>query len=299
MLFFVFLALPARAEKMLIAVIDLEAKGVSKIVSGAVTDIIRSEMVKTGLFTVVERTQMAEILKEQGFQMTGCTDESCAVKMGKLLSAQKILVGEINRVGEALMITVRIVDVEKGTSDHSASQKSLTEDEVDVAAVELTKNLATSIVEGNAEYFVQKKTYTGYYARALYPGWGQLYADRDFKGFTYLGTFTLAAGFAVYSWMNYSSAAKAYDNVPRNAEQSEFDKKFKAKKDAAIMFIAAGGLTGAIYIMNWIDIVFFSKPEAWGKQAANDIRGWSGFNIGYAFNPLYGKTLNVGYGIYF
>ena len=95
-------AIPARAQRMLVAVLDLEAKGVSKIISGAVTDIMRSEMVKTGLFTIVERGQMDEILKEQGFQQTGCTDQACAVKIGKLISARKILIGEVNRYEEVL-----------------------------------------------------------------------------------------------------------------------------------------------------------------------------------------------------
>ena len=57
----------AARDKMQIAVLDLQPKGVSKVLAGAVTDIIRSEMVKTGLFTVLERGQMKEILKEQEF----------------------------------------------------------------------------------------------------------------------------------------------------------------------------------------------------------------------------------------
>lgn len=72
------------AEKMQVAVLDLQPKGISKILAGAASDIIRSEMIKTGLFTVVERGQMNEIFKEQGFQMTGCTDQACAVQVGKV-----------------------------------------------------------------------------------------------------------------------------------------------------------------------------------------------------------------------
>ncbi|HPO44428.1 MAG TPA: CsgG/HfaB family protein [Spirochaetota bacterium] len=154
------------AEKMQVAVLDLKPREVSKIVTGAVSDIIRSEMVKTGLFTVVERAQMNEILKEQGFQMTGCTDQACAVQVGKLLSARKILVGEINRVGKAFMITVRIVDVEKGVSEFAANEKAENEDVLDKAGAGITRKLAQNIVEGNKEYFVERKTRSGYYTRA-------------------------------------------------------------------------------------------------------------------------------------
>lgn len=298
----VLLILPvaARAEKMLVAVIDLEAKGVSKIVSSAVTDIIRSEMVKTGLFTVVERSQMSEILKEQGFQMTGCTDQSCAVQLGKLLSAQKILVGEINRVGQALMITVRIVDVEKGSSDFAANEKSPTEDDVDKAAMAITKSLAENIVQGNQDYFTPKKTAGGYYTRALFPGWAQFYTDHDTKGYVYMGSFMLATGFAAFTYLNYADAAKAYDAVPGGADQSEFDKKFKAKKDAAGMFVGAAGIMGAVFLVNWIDVLLFSKPDSSNKTAFGGQHNYVAFNAGYLLHdPRPEKAMRVSCGIRF
>ncbi|HPV98654.1 MAG: Curli production assembly/transport component CsgG [Spirochaetes bacterium ADurb.BinA120] len=256
------------AEKMQVAVLDLKPREVSKIVTGAVSDIIRSEMVKTGLFTVVERAQMNEILKEQGFQMTGCTDQACAVQVGKLLSARKILVGEINRVGKAFMITVRIVDVEKGVSEFAANEKAENEDVLDKAGAGITRKLAQNIVEGNKEYFVERKTRSGYYTRAIVPGWGQFYADRDTKGYVFLGSFALSAGFAVFSYMRYSGAADDYSSVPRGAPQSEFDSKYDAKAKAANLFMIAGGVTALVYAAHWVDFLFFSRPEFGEKTAA-------------------------------
>ena len=54
-------------------------------------------MINTGQYVVIERNEMSKILNEQGFQMTGCTDVSCAVG-GKLMSARKMLVGTIMKI---------------------------------------------------------------------------------------------------------------------------------------------------------------------------------------------------------
>ena len=250
----------AARDKMQIAVLDLQPKGVSKVLAGAVTDIIRSEMVKTGLFTVVERGQMNEILKEQGFQMTGCTDSACAVQVGKLLSARKILMGEMNKMGGNFLLTVRIVDVEKGVSEFAASERAVSEDVLDKASADITRKLSENIVEGNKDFFVPRKTRVGYYARSLVPGWGQMYADRDTKGWLFLGAFIAAAGFTTYGYMNFQSADSAYQDVPRGSPQSEFDAKYDDKVAASRLFTIGLGLTAAVYLAHWVDAVFFTRP---------------------------------------
>lgn len=279
------------AEKMQVAVLELQPKGVSKVVAGAVSDIVRSEMVRTGLFVVVERGQMDEILKEQGFQMTGCTDQSCAVKVGQLLSAKKILIGEVNKIGKAFMITVRIVDVEKGTSDFAASEKAENEEALDKAGASITRKLADNIVGGNKEYFVEKKSPAGYYLRSIVPGWGQFYADRPVKGSVFLGGFLLSVGYTAYSYFNFTKAEKDYNDVPRGSSQAEFDSKFNDKKKAGQMLLIAGGVTAAVYLVNWADALIFSRPDFSNSQAALDQR----YPVSFSMNSGSGSaSLNDG-----
>jgi TolB-like protein len=253
-------------EKMQIAVLDLHPKGVSKILANAVSDIVRSEMVKSGMFTVIERTQMDEILREQGFQMTGCTDQACAVKVGKILSARKILIGEVNKVGQAFIITIRIVDVETSVSEFAANEKAMSEDMLDKAGANITRKLAENIYEGNRAYFAFV-TPAGYYSRGIVPGWGQIYAGHPVKGGIILGTFIAAVGASTWGLVNYLDKAKEYDDVPRTPDQSAYDDKFEAKKNAGIMMFSLLGATGAVYLFNWIDILFFSKPDFGDKKA--------------------------------
>jgi TolB-like protein len=133
-------------KKTVIAVLDIKALGVSKMTAKAVSNMIRSDLVNIGSFSVVERSQIDLILKEQGFQQTGCTDQECAVKVGRLVSARKMLIGELQKLGRVLVITVRIVDVEKGVSEYAARDKAKSEEVLDEAITRITGKLAERIM---------------------------------------------------------------------------------------------------------------------------------------------------------
>ena len=61
-----------------IAVLEFEGKGVSQSETSTLTDRLRNEMFNTGIYIVLERGKMDEVLKEQGFQQVGCITSECA-----------------------------------------------------------------------------------------------------------------------------------------------------------------------------------------------------------------------------
>ena len=247
------------ADKMTVAVLDLSPKGVPILLSNAISDIIRTEFTNIGNFTVVERAQMRQILKEHELQMTGCTDSECAVKFGKILSARRIVVGEVNSIGSSVLITIRYVDVEKGVSLFSATEKSISIEDIDRAAVKITKDLASRIVSGDKEILIPITT-AGYYTRGIVPGWGQFYSGDSTKGYIFLGSFIVAGALTVYGWLNYSNAKSEYDDLDRGTSQSTFDEKYNAKKEAGDQFLMFAGMATLVYLANWVDILFFSRP---------------------------------------
>ncbi|MFH0920514.1 MAG: CsgG/HfaB family protein [Fibrobacterota bacterium] len=97
-----------------VGVLDLEAPGFSATEISVLSNKLRSEMVKTGKFLVLERAQMTVILQEQGFQNTGCTSSECAVEMGQLLGVQIMAGGTVGRIGQTWSITLRLIDVQYG-----------------------------------------------------------------------------------------------------------------------------------------------------------------------------------------
>ncbi|MCK9484375.1 MAG: SUMF1/EgtB/PvdO family nonheme iron enzyme [Candidatus Marinimicrobia bacterium] len=97
-----------------IAVIDFEGKNVSKADASALTDRLRLELFLTGKFVVLEREKMDAILKEQQFQLSGCTSDACAVEVGQLLAVEQMVAGSVSKVGQTYSVTARLIDVAKG-----------------------------------------------------------------------------------------------------------------------------------------------------------------------------------------
>ena len=78
----------AQQKAKRIAVLDLQGEGVSKSAAKTLTDRLRSKLVNTGAFHVLERDQMDEILGEQGFQQSGCVSDECLVEIGRLVGVE-------------------------------------------------------------------------------------------------------------------------------------------------------------------------------------------------------------------
>jgi len=153
-LFLIFVSKSYCDEKVNIAVLELEGAGISNSESRIITSRLRTDLFNTNKFTVVERDAMDEILIEQGFQLTGCTTDECAVEVGKLLGVRVIVAGEIGKISDLYTISIRAIDVQTGKIIKTATEDC----ECDIKTV-LTisvRNVA-QILAGNK---VQSSSYT-------------------------------------------------------------------------------------------------------------------------------------------
>jgi TolB-like protein len=134
------------AEKMRIAIMDLAPKpGVDATLAATVSELLRSEFVKTTRFDVIERSNMDAVMKEQGLQATGCTDASCAVKMGNMLNVQKIVVGSLSRLGQSIIINVSFVDVELSKIVMAEKETVTTVEGLEAASARLVDRMASKV----------------------------------------------------------------------------------------------------------------------------------------------------------
>ena len=95
-----------------IAVLTLEGRGVSAQEADILTERLRSNLVQNGRYQVVERSQMEAILKEQGFQQSGCSTNECLVQAGMILGVEQMVGGTVGRIGTSYTMDVRLFDVE-------------------------------------------------------------------------------------------------------------------------------------------------------------------------------------------
>lgn len=114
-------------DEYAIAVLDLEASGISETEASFLSEHLRSQVTRVVTtdkfksttrinYTVVERSQMDKIFGEFEIQNTGCTDVSCAIEFGKMLNAERIIIGTVGLVGRTYSITTRVVDIESSST---------------------------------------------------------------------------------------------------------------------------------------------------------------------------------------
>ncbi len=133
--------------KINVAVNDLNAKGIDRESADIISDRLRAELFKTGAFNVVERDQMEEVLKEQGFQQSGCTSDACVVEIGQLLGVSNMIAGTIGKIGSTFTISIRLIDVATGKILHTANidHRGIIDDVLSKSTVAIAKMLAKSV----------------------------------------------------------------------------------------------------------------------------------------------------------
>lgn len=131
-----------------IAVLEFEAKGVSKVEASTLTDRLRSELVRSKAFTHIERSKIDQVLEEQAFQVSGPMSDETLVEIGELLGAELVVVGSIGKLGSTYTIDLRVVEV--ASAEIIGSYFKDHRGEIDGLLTKFTF-LAAEIAEGGAE----------------------------------------------------------------------------------------------------------------------------------------------------
>jgi len=106
----------------------------------AASDILITELVKSGKFIVVERDKMNKIMEEQKLQSQGMIDSQTAVKIGQIMGLEAIVVGAVSQFGVKkegsdyllaqskqqvadVTVDIRVIDVQSGQVLYADSGK--------------------------------------------------------------------------------------------------------------------------------------------------------------------------------
>jgi len=77
-------------------------------------EMLKTELVQLGGVTVLERSKIEAVLKEQALAQSGVLNSEDAQQVGRMLNAEFVLTGEITSPGNRLRIDAHIVRVETG-----------------------------------------------------------------------------------------------------------------------------------------------------------------------------------------
>jgi curli biogenesis system outer membrane secretion channel CsgG len=95
-------------------VMSFNSQGMSTMDAQFITDYLSSALYNTKAFRIIDRNQRETLLQELSFSMSGCSEESCQLEMGRLLSADKIIVGNLGKISSRFIMDIRMIDVSSG-----------------------------------------------------------------------------------------------------------------------------------------------------------------------------------------
>ncbi len=113
-----------------VAVLDFKSILAPEDLGIAVAEILRTELVGLGDYTVIERGMLEQVMQEQSLQLTGAVDSETAVEIGKLVGAKLVVTGSIVKTGSVYTINARFIDVETSIAKVGQNIRGQGEDEI-------------------------------------------------------------------------------------------------------------------------------------------------------------------------
>lgn len=239
---------PAQESASLtVAVLNFQGYGIAAGEAKTLTDRFAAELNRTGKVKLVERNAMEDILREQGFQQSGCTTNECAAEVGALLGVEQIMAGSIGKVGRTYTVDIRQVSVATGETHKSVSSTytgavdGLIYEVEDLAremvSVEPRESSGKSVVQKPSKSITQDSELSpaGAMMRsAIIPGWGQVYAKKPVLGFIWFGATAYSVSEIISSQDKYTSAEDDYNKYYsrwRNEDDDEDHQDYRDKMD--------------------------------------------------------------------
>jgi simple sugar transport system substrate-binding protein len=98
-----------------VAVLDVVvSKEIDPSVIVPVTETIMEEMVSSRAYTVLDRSFVAQVLKEKEFQVSGLVSDEQIVKVGQYLGADFVVAGRAQYVADSYFLVAKMIDVKTG-----------------------------------------------------------------------------------------------------------------------------------------------------------------------------------------
>ena len=206
-------------DRVTLAVLDFEARGISSLESQTLTDRFATEISKTEKAVLVNRSAMMEIMQEQGYTEAECSSEECAAEVGAMLGVQFMINGGIGKLGDTYTIDAKMFSVQTGAAEKTINTTYtgkvdglITEIEIlawEIMSLKPPRSLLNKRSGGNTQVsnVPRGKSRFGAMMRSMVvPGWGQLYSDRKLVGWSILGGEFVLGALAFSAYSSYSTA---------------------------------------------------------------------------------------------
>jgi hypothetical protein len=133
-----------RLRPIRIAIFDMDVLGGISAEGPVVTDQINAMLAALPEVTLVNRDQIRRVAEEHQIALSGLVETPSAVRLGKFLSAQYIVVGRASRIEQSHYLVLKIIDVET-TVQTTVSAKAPVEDGFQAVLARLEEPLSAGV----------------------------------------------------------------------------------------------------------------------------------------------------------
>ncbi|MFN5920495.1 MAG: hypothetical protein ACK45I_04245, partial [Bacteroidota bacterium] len=95
-----------------VGVLNIETKGLT-LDPQQMGNLVRMELEKLDTFSVVDKYDVIALAEKKQLVIAGCYGKSCLVQVGSAIGAQYMLTGSVEQYTQTIVVTLRMIDVEK------------------------------------------------------------------------------------------------------------------------------------------------------------------------------------------
>jgi hypothetical protein len=140
--------------KKRIAVMNFAPNNTSEGTARIVRNNMEVNLFRDGSFEMLEQHHVKEVLEERQFQVNECRDEECISRMGKILKADYIIIGSVDKL-DNFTISAKVIDVKEGKIIITESRDADELKDIRRAAEELTGRVADRIRNIGKKYLFE------------------------------------------------------------------------------------------------------------------------------------------------
>lgn len=139
-----------------VAILPFNCSGVNDTnISPIITELTQNALLKYSKIRIVEKSQVNKIIKELGFTQSGLTEN--IIETGKLLTAQKVIIGSLIQLNDKITISIRLVDTKTGEIINSEE----TTEKIQINDIDnsLINDIVEVLITGEEQYVNAKKDF--------------------------------------------------------------------------------------------------------------------------------------------
>jgi len=215
-----------------------ELKQIGKELTSTIVTMLSKEQT---FYEVVERERINNLLDETWWADTGVVNPDTAARVGEIVGAEAIIVGEVSSLRSWIKANVRLVDLQSAKiRDSWSRQWKITDNPYGH-----TLKLAGDILK---DWRIPSPA-TAVFKSMLLPGWGQLSNDGK-SGYLFLTAEMLAIGGSVLAHLSYQDALNKWEAEKRVTERNRLEEERDDKRNRRNIIL---GVTAGLWAVNVIE----------------------------------------------